>query len=80
MPIISLNVLGIKLNFLVDSGANKNQNSEAAFEIVKETEYYKETFAQYQGKNRLSEVVMLFKQRSSLDISLIEKGMLLNLA
>lgn len=56
LPIISLNVLGIKLNFLVDSGANKNQISEAAFEIVKETEYYKETFAQYQGKNRLSGV------------------------
>ena len=56
LPIITINVLGIKMNFLVDSGSSKNQISGAAFKIMKETDLYKENFADYQGKNKVSGV------------------------
>ena len=56
LPIITINFLGIKINFLVDSGSSKNQISGAAFKILKETDLYKENFADCQGKNKVSGV------------------------
>lgn len=56
LPIVSINILGIKMNFLVDSGSSKNQISSAAFNILKETELYKKNFVDYQGKNKVSGV------------------------
>lgn len=49
-------MLGIRLNFLVDSGSSKNQISSAAFNILRETDLYKENFADYQGKNKVNGV------------------------
>lgn len=56
LPVITLNVLGIDLVFLVDSGSNRNHISDTAFDILKETEMYKDNFSDYRIQNSLTGV------------------------
>lgn len=54
LPVITLDIMGIEMNFLIDSGSNRNHVSDRAFDILKGTDLYKNTFSDYREQTQLT--------------------------